>query len=921
MPATRTKTPIQKELERFAKLTAIQKTDVQSNIWTRPKAEIVADLEKFKYVGDAFYAKPAGGWAKLTAGGLKAMLNRMYKLPFPAKGVSSVSLDSAKFVVHDWWLSGGNFPKPKAKSAAGIWAALEAMRARVDPVSGDLTTAEVEVRRLNAALGGGGGAPTGGAGGGSGAAGGTGGAPTGGAGGGSGAAGGAGGALAGGHTLPPPTRTVSFATGTKSGTKRSHDGNLDPFPPREETMTWDQLCALRSEREVTNMYAVPTRVWYDNDTSKIPQLRSDFEMKRRENQELCLTVVGGWKLLINWPVTAEIGYGAPAENLHFDTATARELFADPNGSFEKFDQDGLRQMATRAGRNGAAEAFLDKLWSTLAGRLTSGATATCFLQYALDILAGATSEPPQPDLVAGLFQQLHAAGTRTQDKLPCGSDQVPTAMGYGVKSVALLPESARRELVDAQRRVVSDGTPDSVLDMVASAISGSAGITLSDKHASYIKSCCQSLSSNKALQAFGESSDGTGIVIKTTDNTSTFHVSMQIQCVFACADTRGNAPCLKTNLDEVKSTCQAITGRQFSSTKFKFLNLLPNVTRPADAVLLKALKEVNDGMLDGSYDAYQSQAQDTVVYPWLRMGLVTMAVTESPNFDAGFISMLRTISDGILRWSVSGAPLSSVVKIVAKFMMQAENEANQRTALAGRTSAATTSGGFRPSNDILVDLAQLDSFTRGQAVSANLLFRRQCEEFGVTVPGAKPASSRGNPGSTADSIQKAVDRAVSAATKRRRDNNGGGGGGGGGKGQGGGKGNKRQRKRGGKATQQANAQDDSDSGSDDEFKRRGTGTAPQDKSQKKSGAGKSTNQLRNRMNINEWKTKYGSKTVNGKEVMLCWFHLHKDKGCVLPDGKECFHSHDHFPDDYGGKVFADLSQAEQERISDSVVKG
>ena len=70
MPATRTKTPIQKELERFAKLTAIQKTDVQSNIWTRPKAEIVADLEKFKYVGDAFYAKPAGGWAKLTAGGL-----------------------------------------------------------------------------------------------------------------------------------------------------------------------------------------------------------------------------------------------------------------------------------------------------------------------------------------------------------------------------------------------------------------------------------------------------------------------------------------------------------------------------------------------------------------------------------------------------------------------------------------------------------------------------------------------------------------------------------------------------------------------------------------------------------------------------------------------------------------------------------
>ena len=110
--------------------------------------------------------------------------------------------------------------------------------------------------------------------------------------------------------------------------------------------------------------------------------------------------------------------------------------------------------------------------------------------------------------------------------------------------------------------------------------------------------------------------------------------------------------------------------------------------------------------------------------------------------------------------------------------------------------------------------------------------------------------------------------------------------------------------------------DDSDSGSDD-----GTSSAPTKRSQKKSGAGKTTNQLTNRMHIPTWRTKYGSKTVGGKEVSLCWYHLHKKDGCVLPDGKECFHSHDHFPDDYGGKVFGELSQAEQERISDSVVKG
>jgi hypothetical protein len=75
-------------------------------------------------------------------------------------------------------------------------------------------------------------------------------------------------------------------------------------------------------------------------------------------------------------MTAKMGHGTTTEDLHFDAATARELFADPNGAFDKFDQEGLKHVATRAGRNGAAEAFLDELWTTLVSRLTSGVTAT-----------------------------------------------------------------------------------------------------------------------------------------------------------------------------------------------------------------------------------------------------------------------------------------------------------------------------------------------------------------------------------------------------------------------------------------------------------------------------------------------------------------------------------------------------------------
>jgi hypothetical protein len=83
MSRSRTQTPLQKELVHFGKLTATEKADAQTSIWNRTKAEIVTDLEKFKHEGDAFFEKPAGGWSKLTAGGAKAMLNRMYQLPFP----------------------------------------------------------------------------------------------------------------------------------------------------------------------------------------------------------------------------------------------------------------------------------------------------------------------------------------------------------------------------------------------------------------------------------------------------------------------------------------------------------------------------------------------------------------------------------------------------------------------------------------------------------------------------------------------------------------------------------------------------------------------------------------------------------------------------------------------------------------------
>jgi hypothetical protein len=127
---------------------------------------------------------------------------------------------------------------------------------------------------------------------------------------------------AGQHVLPPPTRNVSFATGTK----RSHDGfQINPVNQSDE-MSYDQMMGVGGPTDVSNVHSVPTRVWHDGDAAKLTQHRLDFEASRMSNRELCFTAHGGWKLLVNWPMTAKMGRGTTTEDLHFDAAIARELF-------------------------------------------------------------------------------------------------------------------------------------------------------------------------------------------------------------------------------------------------------------------------------------------------------------------------------------------------------------------------------------------------------------------------------------------------------------------------------------------------------------------------------------------------------------------------------------------------------------------
>ena len=72
------------------------------------------------------------------------------------------------------------------------------------------------------------------------------------------------------------------------------------------------------------------------------------------------------------------------------------------------------------------------------------------------------------------------------------------------------------------------------------------------------------------------------------------------------------------------------------------------------------------------------------------------------------------------------------------------------------------------------------------------------------------------------------------------------------------------------------------------------------------------------MNRSKWRDLHGATPAGSDKSQICWFHLHQDGGCKLKDGQQCYNSHDHFPEAYKGKKFANLSMAEQSTIAEAV---
>jgi hypothetical protein len=68
----------------------------------------------------------------------------------------------------------------------------------------------------------------------------------------------------------------------------------------------------------------------------------------------------------------------------------------------------------------------------------------------------------------------------------------------------------------------------------------------------------------------------------------------------------------------------------------------------------------------------------------------------------------------------------------------------------------------------------------------------------------------------------------------------------------------------------------------------------------------------NKIDKVKWKREYGETRVDGKVVLMCWYHCNRPGGCVRQS--ECIHNHTVLPTAYKGKTLETCTPTFQKEV-------
>jgi hypothetical protein len=450
--------------------------------------------------------------------------------------------------------------------------------------------------------------------------------------------------------------------------------------------------------------------------------------------------------------------------------------------------------------------------------------------------------------------------------MPDTSENTPSARKGSKAPVIPLTRQLQEFIAESLRQ---EGPPGCTIDSfkkVAAGISAAKGTSVSEKVLEYWKSLEGSI--KEGPDTYHPMVQGSTITFTDAKRSIITHFSI-IGKMYEEAYATSNFKTLNVTSPLFQENLQATLLLKFNSAKFSLATYHPNMANKDKLSTIKLMLGECEQMdwQKKSYEAL-SDEQDQQNFITLKRILNHIWVPLATIGFTGLGNVIKEFITGLDQWGERACGSSQVMEAVA----QLEHDANQaRTlAMADRTLQNNSNRlpKFTKSAELTRMLTSLNSSSRVELQRAYSMQAKANALYGQPNQKAnKPASSR------MDDLTKTELLTIMSAIKKESN-----------------------------ATPRA--------------KPAAKQTSPSSVTFEDTAKPNSSQIMRSKNTL--WTSKFGTKTVKGKKLILCWFRCNHPDGCKK--GATCQLSHQAYPDAYKSKPFAKLAADTQWSIIKACTK-
>ena len=495
---------------------------------------------------------------------------------------------------------------------------------------------------------------------------------------------------------------------------------------------------------------------------------------------------------------------------------------------------------------------------------------------------------PEPVLFAACYAALATAATAAMSGRPfSGGDRDSSSRPVGRGPTVHMTDDEKGIIVAQHVKALPPGMQDlaPIISATVDRVSVEQGEQPLDKSLSYLRACGGKIAAVTAPMNTLVDRDGVLVLGEQKFNASQ-HLCLQQQAIRLAMYTKTAAGTM--NLDDPK-TCkllQALTSRDFLNTAvFGLSRFIPSSFHPSPSVAA-TFGEAENGILLGQHNK-QFGLDATKAYWALGVALTVLLIADLPTLDIGFQVAVQWFIDSGHVNEAKEVPFWWVAKVLGKTFQRAQSLRRMASSHGYDVDpiSRTMMYSYTDSDDIRDDKRKIEAYDSQRLEMEMWTIERRMHQ--------SSAGSRSTTGRNSKNVSWEPDATSTDKTPTRGKTTGS---------TSTGKKEKRSTKAaastrgGGSGSNSGNGQDST--------------RPPAQKKTKRSGSSTAADRVR-RISLPKWIRTYGTRTVDGEDVKICFFEWNKEAGCSKTN---CTMSHNHSPADYGNKRFHALTSSQQDMI-------